>query len=128
VAAKGLACRDPLHRCVLRTNRHFAPSPARPIRSTENHRAHAPLVWIAATVIGLASLIAGGCGPLGAYSLAHSLLTGHHVFKPVLPDDAMDSREQRYEYDAGPTTSQNSEKNSSEFGNQSTESGLQNDE
>ncbi|HVX11584.1 MAG TPA: hypothetical protein VHC22_10420 [Pirellulales bacterium] len=37
---------------------------------------------IGATVVGLS-----GCGPLGLYSIGHSVFEHNHVFKPVLPDD-----------------------------------------
>ncbi|MGH7134543.1 MAG: hypothetical protein ACREHD_02320 [Pirellulales bacterium] len=49
-------------------------------------------VAIAVTIGVLSST---GCGPLGLYSLVHSTLISHHVFKPVVLDEAEnDDREQ----------------------------------
>lgn len=48
--------------------------------------ARASLAIATAAAIGVLSLT--GCGPLGLYSLAHSALTSHHVFKPVVVDEA----------------------------------------
>lgn len=40
----------------------------------------------AAAIIASASLVCSGCGPLGWYSLGHSILVHNHVLKPILPD------------------------------------------
>lgn len=45
--------------------------------------------------IGLAAVVFAccvGCGPLGAYNAAHSYLSNHHVFKPVVPDESKEPR------------------------------------
>jgi hypothetical protein len=38
-------------------------------------------------LIGATMICCSGCGALGAYSLAHSVLAHNHVLKPVLPDE-----------------------------------------
>lgn len=51
-------------------------------------RARRLVLLTAAAVLGFTVIGVSGCGPLGLYSLAHSLMI-HHVLKPVVVDEPM---------------------------------------
>jgi hypothetical protein len=67
-------------------------------------RVRAPLTMMAPAVAVSAILASSGCGPIGLYSLVHSTLASHHVFKPVVADEPVNDGEVRMKHLSGPLT------------------------
>ncbi|HET6878857.1 MAG TPA: hypothetical protein VFI31_01805 [Pirellulales bacterium] len=97
------------HWCSLPTKCQLVPSAEGSFRRPEIQGRTRLLSWLAVSLIWAAT---GGCGPLGAYSLAHSLIA-HHVFKPVLPDEVGNERPELSSHDRCETPGRNSRKSSS---------------
>jgi hypothetical protein len=76
-----------------------------PVKATLTVAADFMVVW--------AILVSTGCGPLGLYSLVHSTLISHHVFKPIVADQPVNGGEDVTEHLSASSTGADGGKNSS---------------